>query len=64
LFYSVTCLRQYENASVVHFNIDREDSDEMPGDFRERKHTWFELSINDFLQELSGCLRYLHSFLC
>jgi hypothetical protein len=47
LFYSVTCLRQYENASVVHFNIDREDSDEMTGDFRERKHTWFELSIND-----------------
>lgn len=47
LFYSVTCLRQYENASVVHFNNDREDSDEMPGDFRERIHTWFELAIND-----------------
>ncbi len=31
VFYSVTFVRQFENASVVHFNIDRVDSeDEMP----------------------------------
>ncbi|TKC19626.1 hypothetical protein [Robertmurraya kyonggiensis] len=36
VFYSVTFVRQFENASVVHFNIDREDSDdEVPRRFRE-----------------------------
>lgn len=44
LFYSVTFLRQYENASVIHFNIDQEDSDDM---FRGHHHTWFDLSIDD-----------------
>lgn len=44
LFYSVTFIRQYENASVVHFLIDRDDSDEIPGMFRE--HTFFDLSID------------------
>ncbi|WP_226036823.1 hypothetical protein [Aquibacillus saliphilus] len=28
VFYSVTFVRQFENASVVHFNIDRQDSDD------------------------------------
>lgn len=46
VFYSVTCVRQYENASIVHFNIDREEpDDEMPRRFH-REHTFFELSIN------------------
>jgi hypothetical protein len=45
LFYSVTFVRQYENTSVVHFNIDKEDSDdEMQTRFR-REHTFFDLSI-------------------
>jgi hypothetical protein len=44
VFYSVTFVRQFENASVVHFNIDREDSDdEMPRRFREPM--LFDLSI-------------------
>ncbi|MEK5389053.1 hypothetical protein NSQ59_01555 [Margalitia sp. FSL K6-0131] len=44
VFYSVTYVGQYENASVVHFNIDREDvDDEMPRSFREP--TFFNLSI-------------------
>jgi hypothetical protein len=43
LFYSVTLVRQYENASVVHFNIDRDDSDEQHEMFQE--HPFFELSI-------------------
>ncbi|EWG08411.1 hypothetical protein [Cytobacillus firmus] len=44
VFYSVTFVRQFENASVVHFNIDREDSDdEMPRRFREP--IFFDLSI-------------------
>lgn len=46
-FYSVTFLRQFENASIVHFTIDKEDSDERQRDFRELKHTWFDLSIDD-----------------
>lgn len=45
LFYSVTFVRQFENASVVHLNIDKDDSDVMPGVFPE--HNWFELSIDD-----------------
>ena len=44
VFYSVTFVRQFENASVVHFNIDREDSDdEMHRRFREP--ILFDLSI-------------------
>jgi hypothetical protein len=43
LFYSVTFIRQYENASVVHLIVDGEDSDEIPGVFPD--HTYFELSI-------------------
>jgi len=44
IFYSVTFMRQYENASVVNFNIDRDDSDDdMPRRFREP--ILFDLSI-------------------
>lgn len=46
VFYSVTFVRQYKNASVVHFNIDREEAyDEMPE--RNHEHTFFDLSIKD-----------------
>lgn len=45
VFYSITFVRQFENASVVHFNIDREDIDEeMHG--RYRRFTHFEMSID------------------
>ncbi|MBM7602503.1 hypothetical protein JOC75_000473 [Metabacillus crassostreae] len=47
LFYSVTFIRQYKNASIVHFSIDREDTDEINWDFREREHTWFGLVVDD-----------------
>ncbi|WP_071394783.1 hypothetical protein [Bacillus tuaregi] len=44
VFYSITFIRQYENASVVHFNIDREYREEdMHRGFQD--HTFFELSI-------------------
>ncbi|WP_041580442.1 hypothetical protein [Bacillus sp. 1NLA3E] len=43
-FYSVTFVRQFENASVVHLNIDRISSDEM-FEWHQREHTYFELSI-------------------
>ncbi len=44
VFYSVTFIRQFENASEVHFNIDREDSDdELPR--RIRDPFIFDLSI-------------------
>jgi hypothetical protein len=46
LFYTVTFVRQFQNASVVHLTIDRDDTDEMPGAFREH-HPWFHLSIDD-----------------
>lgn len=45
LFYSVTFVRQFENASIVHLNIDRDDSDDMPGVFVD--HDFLELSIED-----------------
>lgn len=32
VFYSVTFIRQYENASLVHLNIDKDISEEKPGD--------------------------------
>jgi hypothetical protein len=40
IFYTVTFVRQFENASVVHFNIDREDSDD-----EVREPILFDLSI-------------------
>ncbi len=45
LFYSVTFVRQFENASIVHLNIDRDDSDDVPGVFFD--HDFLELSIED-----------------
>ena len=44
LFYLVTFVRQFENASVVHFNIDRKISDEIPRR-NYREHTFFDFSI-------------------
>ena len=44
VFYSVTFVRQFKNASIVHFNIDREDSDdEVPR--RIREPIFFDLVI-------------------
>ncbi|MEC1377602.1 FlxA-like family protein [Heyndrickxia oleronia] len=43
IFYTVTFVRQFNNASVVHFTIDREDLDEEPRRFQE--HSFFDLSI-------------------
>jgi len=43
-FYSVTFIRQFKNASVVHLNIDRNITHEMD-DWHHREHTYFELSI-------------------
>jgi len=45
LFYSVTFVRQFQNASVVHLNLDRDDSEQMPGVLHE--HSWFDLVIDD-----------------
>ncbi len=45
-FYSVTLVRQFENASVVHMNIDRNSSDDM-SEWHHRDHTFFELSIEE-----------------
>lgn len=42
LFYTVTFIRQFQNASVVHLTIDRDDSDENPRDFLD--HNWFSLT--------------------
>lgn len=44
-FYSVTLVRQFENASVVHLNIDSNYTDH-PSQWHEREHTHFELSID------------------
>jgi len=44
-FYSVTFIRQFKNASIVHLNIDRNVTDEL-SDWHQREHTLFELSIN------------------
>jgi hypothetical protein len=46
LFYTVTFVRQFQNASVVHLTIDRDDSNDEPGFFRDH-HSWFGLSIDD-----------------
>jgi hypothetical protein len=43
MFFSVPFVRQFENASVIHFTIDTDASDEYPRVFRE--HTFFDLSI-------------------
>ncbi|KAB8133635.1 hypothetical protein F9U64_12085 [Gracilibacillus oryzae] len=44
VFYSVTFVRQFENASVVHFTIDQEDFDgEM--DIRKKRPSLFYLSV-------------------
>ncbi|MCM3764925.1 hypothetical protein [Neobacillus niacini] len=45
LFYTVTFVRQFQNASVVHLTIDRDDSDENPRDFLD--HNWFSLTVDD-----------------
>ncbi|WP_186578239.1 hypothetical protein [Aquibacillus kalidii] len=42
IFYSVTFVRQFKNASVVHFNIDKEVFDE---ELPIQEHTFFDLSI-------------------
>ncbi len=44
VFYSVTFMRQFENASVVHFNSDREESDDEM-DRRIREPILFDLFI-------------------
>lgn len=43
VFYSVTFMRQYENASVVHFTIDKDDSDDE--NLRFREPILFDLTI-------------------
>jgi hypothetical protein len=43
-FYSVTFVRQFENASVVHLSIDSNATDDV-SDWHEREHTHFELSV-------------------
>ncbi|MFC7681031.1 hypothetical protein [Paenibacillus sp. GCM10028914] len=47
VFYSVTFVRQFENASVVHFNIDQviADDDLGRGLNEHKAHTFYELSI-------------------
>ena len=42
--YSVTFIRQFENASVVHLGSDRNTYDEM-SEWDNREHTFFQLSI-------------------
>lgn len=49
VFYSVTFIRQYENASLVHLNIDKDISEEKPGDMQQ--FTFIELSIEDSRME-------------
>lgn len=44
VFYSVPFIRQYENASVVHLNIDKDVSEEKPGDMHH--FIFIELSID------------------
>ena len=43
-FYSVTFIRQYENASIVHLNIDGNSTNDM-FEWHHRENTHFELSI-------------------
>lgn len=44
--FSVTCIRQYSNASVVNFNADWDSTSESLEDVS-RRHTNFQLFIND-----------------
>ncbi|MDR4888400.1 hypothetical protein RGU12_12795 [Fredinandcohnia sp. QZ13] len=43
-FYSVTFVRQFENASIVHLNIDSNYTEDV-SEWHQREHTHFELSI-------------------
>jgi hypothetical protein len=43
VFYTVTFVRQYKNASVVHFTIDKEESDSEQRMFED--HSFFDLSL-------------------
>ena len=43
-FYSITFMRQYENASIVHLNIDGNSTDNI-SEWQQREDTHFELSI-------------------
>ncbi|MFD2216425.1 hypothetical protein [Metabacillus endolithicus] len=43
VFYTVTFVRQFKNASVVHFTIDKEDSDK--DQLRFEEHSFFDLFI-------------------
>ncbi|MCM3217799.1 hypothetical protein M3612_25340 [Niallia taxi] len=45
IFYSVTLVRQYKNVSVVHLNIDRDSTEEKPGD--RHPFTFIELTVED-----------------
>lgn len=45
VFYSVTFMRQYENASLIHLNMDKDISEEKPGDMQQ--FSFIELSIED-----------------
>ncbi|WP_400247656.1 hypothetical protein AB3U99_11310 [Niallia sp. JL1B1071] len=49
VFYSVTFIRQYENASLVHLNIDKDISEEKPSDMQQ--FTFIELSIEESRME-------------
>ena len=43
-FYSITFMRQYENASIVHLNIDGNSTNDI-SEWQQREDTHFELSI-------------------
>ncbi|KEK23472.1 hypothetical protein [Bacillus gaemokensis] len=43
--YSVTFIRQYENASVINFNIDWDAVNDLPGE--QSKHHFFELFLGE-----------------
>lgn len=42
-FYTVTFIRQFKNASVVHLNVDKNITNEM--DWHKEEHTYFELAV-------------------
>ncbi|PLR78320.1 hypothetical protein CU633_05785 [Bacillus sp. V3-13] len=56
--YSVTFVRQYENASVVNLNIDWEETNESPSYLH--RHSFFELFLGE--QLLAG--KHDKSYLC
>ena len=43
VFYTITFVRQFQNASVVHFTIDKEESDSEKR--KPQEHSFFDLSI-------------------